>query len=218
MTQKTYRRVTRFLFCFLFLVFFLLYLLLSQRYDRAGVNRGGGGWRNRSLALGAVTVSEVRSGGFILDEFPFPGPTAPEKDDFLKNVLVCRAELINEGGGPVDVTVGIHGTALAEGGGDANPGLCGGFYYYEGETDPIGGDYASLLSDPGAGLKVYDRGERNMELYLAEGAYPTRFRMEPGGARTLVLFFWVDEDEMDFITDLDREGYSVTVKLTSRGA
>lgn len=211
MSQKRYRKLTRFLFVFLFLVFLLLYLLLSRRYDHAGPNGGGTGWRNRSLSLGDVKVSDVRSGGFIVDEFPFSDVTAPGAADFSDRVLVCRTHVQNEGDVAVNVALSIHGTRLGEG--ETPPaGLCGGVYHYAGETDPVGADYAAFLTQ----AQAVDPDPQRFSLWREDDAYP--IRLEAGESRTLVLFFWVDSRSVPTLTDLDRDHYSVTVKLTSRSA
>ena len=211
MSQKTYRRLTRFLFLFLFLVFLLLYLLLSRRYDRASANGGGYGWRNRNLALGDVKISDVRSGGFIVDEFPFGQSTSPAAEDFDRQVAVCRTHIVNEGEVAVNVGMSIHGTRLGEG--DAPLyGLNCGAYTYAGEDDPAGADYAAFLTRTSA---LPPDGQR---LTLWQEPDGGTMRIPAGESRSLVLFVWVDEAEVPTLTDLDRERYSVTVKLTSRAA
>lgn len=215
MTQKQYRRLTHFLFFFLFLVFFLLYLLLSRRYDHASATGGGTGWRDRRLALGTVTISDVRSGGFIVDEFPIPAPTTPEAEDFDRQVLVCRAKLYNEGETAINVSAGIYGTALGQKS-DDDEGLCCAVYHDTGD-DPVSPDYGAFLADGANGFQVSARSEKNLVLYEARSTYPLQFTMDPGETRYLTLIFWVDENVRPAVTDLDRDAYSVTVKLTSRG-
>lgn len=212
MTQKQYRRLTRGLFLFLFLVFFLLYLLLSHSYDHASANGGGTGWRNRKLALEPIQVSEIRSSGFIVDEFPFSGSTDPAAEDFHKRLLVCNAQVTNSGTAAVNVGVSIHGTDLKDGS-PPPEGLCCGFYHYGGE-DPVGEDYAAFLSAPATERLT----EPRLSLWLQERLYPQSFRLEVGETRYLTLFFWVDQSVVPTLTDLDQESYSVTVKLTSRAA
>lgn len=212
MTQKQYRRLTRGLFFFLLLVFFLLYLLLSHQYDRAGPSGGGSGWRNRRLALEPIQVSEVRSSGFIVDEFPFSASTTPTDQDFDQNLLVCAAQVTNTGTVRVNVDVSIHGTDLKDGS-PPPQGLCCGFYHHGGE-DPYQGDYAAFFAPPAAQAL----GEPRLTLWLQEGDSPRSFSLAPGETRYLTLCFWVDQDVLPTLTDLDRESYSVTVKLTSRSA
>lgn len=211
MTQKGYRRLTRFLFTFLFLVFVLLYLLLSQSHDRGSATGGGMGWKSRSLSLGDVAVSETRSGGFIVDEFPFPASTHLGAEDFSRQVLVCRTGVENQGEGAVTVSLSIHGTRLDTE--DTAPeGLNCGVYHYSGVADPVGADYPAFLD------RVQALPPDAQRLTLWQEPDSGRFTLEPGERRELVLFFWVDDGAVPTLTDLDRERYSVTAKLTSRAA
>lgn len=211
MSQKTYRRLTRFLFAFLFLVFVLLYLLLSHGYDRASPTGGGSGWRLRRLELGDVPVSDERSGGFIVDEFPFPASTHPGAAEFDKRLVLCRTAVVNQGEVAVDVALKIYGTRLD---GEETPpaGLNCGAYHYSGEADPVGEDYMAFLD------RAQAAPPDAQALVLWQEAGGGAFRLEAGASRELVLFFWVDDGTVSTLTDLARERYSVTVKLTSRAA
>lgn len=210
MSQRSYRRLTRFLFFFLFLVFFLLYLLLSGRPQYSTQTGGGSGWNERHLTLGDIRVSEVRSSGFIVDEFPIPASTRVGDEDFNENVILCSTSVHNEGEVAVEVTVSIHGSKKNDSG-IPNPGLCCGFYHYPGQGEDPGEDFAALL---GATPWVKTpHGEKNLALYVRDGS---TFRLAPGETRHISLFFWVDADEVPTLTNIERDDYSITVKLTSR--
>lgn len=210
MSQKSYRRLTRILFLLLFLLFLLLYLLLQGKSGGRPGGHGGPNWIERTLPLGDVQVSDVRSGGFIVDEFPIPASTSLGDEAFNENVISVSTSVYNEGELPVTVTPSVYGTQKAENA-DANPGLHCGFYTYSGETDPAGGDFAALLS--GVDWSAAPRHEKALELHIKGEA---AFTLEPGETRRIVLFFWADADVVPTLTDQERNEYSVTVKLTSR--
>ncbi len=212
MSQRNYRRLTRGLFLFLFLVFFLLYLLLSGRPEHSTRTGSGSHWKERHLTLGEVRVSEIRSGGFIVNEFPIPGATRMGDADFNENVLRCSTSVYNEGEVAVEVTASIYGTKKNDVA-ILNPGLCCGFYHRDGAEEAADEDFAALLSSPR--WEKTPRSEKNLELYIQDSS---SFRLEPGETRSLSLLFWVDADHVPTLTNLEREGYSVTVKLTSRQA
>lgn len=212
MTQRGYRRLTHFLFIFLFVVFFLLYLLLSQRKS---ASLAGGGWGNLEKNLGQVELSEIRSGGFIVDRFPLDAAINLSDVDFDENVLTCRATLHNEGVELIKVAMDIYGTVLVNVS-NTNPGLCASYYYYSGGTDPLAPDYAAFLADPGSRFHVYPPEEKHIELRANRLDYPTEFMLEPDETKHLVLLFWVDEAAHPLVTDQDRANYSVTVKFTAR--
>lgn len=216
MSQKTYRRLTRFLFLLLFLLFFLLYLLLSGQpgHRRRGGGGGAGGWEERRLTLGDVQVSEIRSGGFLVQEFPEIESTSVSAGDFPQKLTLCATSVHNEGESAVNVSLAVSGTVHSP---DApvNPGLCCAVYHYAGDADPAGGDYAALLSDGSWTALPHDR--QNLELWISR-LRPMVFQLQPGETRRLVLLFWVDEAVLPTVTELDRNAYSVTVKLTSRAA
>lgn len=210
MSQKSYRRLTRILFLLLFLLFLLLYLLLQGKSGGRPGGHGGPNWIERTLPLGDVQVSDVRSGGFIVDEFPIPASTLLKNGDFNENVIAVSTSVYNEGEVAVTVTPSIYGTQKAENA-NANPGLHCGFYTYSGDTDPAGGDFVALLS--AADWSVVPRQEKALELHVKGEAALT---LEPGETRHAVLFFWVDANAVPTLTDQERNEYSVTVKLTSR--
>lgn len=209
MKPKTYRRLTHLLFAFLFLVFLLLYLLLGGAGIRS--QGKGDGWDTLHTQMGTIELSEVRSGGFALEPLPVQTPTSPGDEEFDRNVLCCEAALHNEGTGAIQVTVSVFGTEVLE---DAasNEGLTGTYLEYPPETDPFdGGKYgawmkaASLTEDPQA---------KNMTLYMT--GPDNRITLEAGETRQVAFLFWVDSDQVQTLTDLQREGYSATVKLISR--
>lgn len=210
MSQKSYRRLTRILFLFLFLLFLLLYLLLQGKSGGRPGGHGGPNWIERTLPLGDVQVSDVRSGGFIVDEFPLPASTSLGDEDFNENVISVSTSVYNEGEVTVTVTPSIYGTQKAENA-NANPGLHCGFYTYSGDIDPASGDYASFLSK--SDWSVTPRHEKALELHIKD---EPAFALAPGETRHVVLFFWADTDVVPTLTDQERNEYSVTVKLTSR--
>lgn len=210
MKPKTYRRLTRFLFLFLFLMFFLLYLLMGGA-GRMPQRGGGSGWGVLHKEMGTIRLSEVRSGGFSLDELPVQDPTRPGEEDFNHNVLRCDATLHNEGEGPIQVTLSIFGTQVLS---TDNQGLTGLWLDYPPGADPFSGkEYAAWLE----GKTLEKSGDAgNMTLYLPRpGA--TTLTLEAGETRQLALLLWVDADEVDILTELDRDQYSVTAKFISRG-
>lgn len=211
MSQKSYRRLTRALFLLLFLLFLLLYLLLQGKSGGRPGGGSGSNWMERTLPLGDIQVSDVRSGGFIVDEFPIPASSLMGSEDFNENIIAVTTTLHNEGDVAVDITPSIYGSRKAEDA-NANPGLCCGFYTYSGEADPAGGDYAAYLS--GGGWTVTPHSEKALELRVREAA----FSIPPGELRHIVLLFWVDEEQLPTLTDLERNSYSVTIKLTSRAS
>lgn len=213
MSQRNYRKLTRFLFLLLFLLFFLLYLLL--RGQTGGRPTGGTGreqWEERHLTLGQIQVSEIRSGGFIVDQFPLPASTVVGDGDFDENVIICATSVHNEVPVTVTVTPSIYGSQTTESG-TPNPGLCGGFYSYGDTADPGSEGYAALLSGPD--WTTIPHGEKALELHIKGSA---AFSLEPGETRQIVLFFWTDGAEVPTLTDRERLEYSVTVKLTSRAS
>lgn len=210
MKPKTYRRLTHFLFAFLFVMFFLLYLLLggAGRMPRKG---GGGGWGKLHREMGTIRLSEVRSGGFALEELPVQEPTELGGENFNENVLRCDATLYNEGEGPIQVTLSVFGTQVL---GTENRGLTGTYTDYSPEEEPFkGGDYAAWLSQVGL---TRDPEGVNMTLYLSGGSSKT-LTLEVGETRQLSVLFWVDAAQVESLTNLDRGEYSATVKLISRG-
>ena len=210
MKPKTYRRVTWGLFCFLFLIFFLLYLLLRNGMG-VGSNGGWGGELVRDL--GTVTLSEVRSSGFIVDEFSFPESTQTDSAEFNQNVVASHAVVLNEGKKTIRVSVSIYGTKIE---GKSNQGLCGAFYYYKGDADPVASDYAKYLRENKTELEISSFEENNMELYVNPSKYPKEILLEPGEQIYFNLFCWVDQAVIQDFTDEQRQAYSATVKLTSR--
>ena len=213
MKPKTYRRVTRGLFCFLFLMFFLLYLLL-----RNGMGIGSnGGWGGGELTrdLGTVALSEVRSSGFIVDEFAFPGVIRTDASAFNQNVVTAHALLLNEGQKTIRVSINIHGTKIE---GKNTQGLCGGFYYYKGDLDPVSGDYAKYIKENKTNIQISSFEENNMVLYVNPSKYPAEIILNPGEQIYLTLFCWVDQAVVPSLTEEQRKAYSVTVKLVSRTA
>lgn len=210
MSQKSYRRLTRFLFLLLFLLFLLLYLLLQGKSGGRPGGHGGPNWIERTLPLGDVRVSDVRSGGFIVDDFPLPASTSLDSGDFNENVIAVSTSIYNEGETAVTVTPSIYGTRKAENA-NANPGLHCAFYTYSGDTDPAGGDFAAFLSN--SDWSVTPHQEKALELHVRGEA---AFTLEPGETRRVILFFWADAAKVPTLTDQERGEYSVTVKLTSR--
>lgn len=210
MTQRSYRRLTRILFLVLFLFFLLLFLLLQGKSSGRVGGQSGPNWIERTLPLGDVLVSEVRSGGFIVDEFPIPASTTLDSEDFNENIIVVTTSVYNTGTETVDVTPSIYGTKKVEGT-ELNPGLNCGFYHYSGDTDPANADIAAFLT--GSGWNAILRGEKDLSLHVKDSA---AFSLAPGETRHLVLFFWVDESRVPTLTDMERSAYSITVKLTSR--
>lgn len=210
MTPKNYRRLTRGLFCFLFLFFLLLYLLLRGNMT-AGPN---GGWGDGVLVkdLGTITLSEIRSSGFILEDFDFPASTQPDAEGFNDNVLRCHALLHNEGEETIRVILSVYGTDHKNNP-SMNKGLCGGFYYYPGETDPVSGNYQAFLTD--GSTPVHAETGDGMKLYIRED-YPQEIHIPAGESYYLDVFCWVDSGTVTFLTDEEESAYSVTVKLTSR--
>lgn len=210
MSQRSYRRLTRFLFFLLALFFSLLYLLMRSSSMNGPTQTDGPQWRERRLTLGEIRVSAVRSGGFLVDSFPIPASTVPEAEDFDKNVIRCSTTVYNEGAEPVDVTVSIYGTRTGADG-ETNPGLHCAFYSSPGDDDPAAPELSALLSQPG--WTEAPHAENALALHTRKGS---PIRLEPGERRGIALFFWTDGGTLPTLTDAVRNGYSVTVKLTSR--
>ncbi|MEG1720345.1 MAG: hypothetical protein RR281_01425 [Pseudoflavonifractor sp.] len=214
MTHKAYRYLTHALFIFLAILFVLLYLLINFN-EKASRTPSAHGWDKLSRNLGTVTVSDVRSGGFILGELPIPASTTLDAEDFDSNVITCRALVKNEGEVTVKVSMDVYGTDLSNGD-PPPPALCGSYRYYESaEAAPTEG-YRSFLKGHMADFTIYHHDEKNMEIYADQAHYPAVFTLAPGESRQFEFFFWADAVALPYLSDLERDAYSVTVKLTSR--
>lgn len=213
MKQKTYRRLTTGLFLFLFLVFVLLYLLLSGNASWNGGKEGDGNdWSKLHKELGVMRISETRSGGFITKEMPLEQSTSLSAPDFDDHVVRCTAQVYNEGTVPVKVDMKVYGTKLTDT--DQNQGLSCALYYHTGENDPVGSEgFAAFVSADGAYRPTQSQ---QLKLYLDETNYPLQFTLKPGETMYLNLCFWVEEAVVPYLTDETAQGYSATVKLTSR--
>lgn len=209
MKPKTYRRLTRLLFFFLFLMFVLLFFLFGGvgRMPQRGEG-GGGGILHREM--GTIHLSEIRSGGFALEELPVQSPSRPGEDTFNENVMRCDATLYNESTGPIQVAVSVFGTHVLE---TANIGLSGTYVDYSAQAAPFPDkDYGSWMA---ARSLQPDEQAKNMALYLPPSATHT-LTLEAGETRQLTVLFWVDSDHVEALTNLDRSQYSATVRLISR--
>ncbi|MEG2455546.1 MAG: hypothetical protein RSC08_04755 [Oscillospiraceae bacterium] len=234
MTERNYRKLTRFLFLLLFAVFLLLYLLLGGKLGgQRDADEGFG--VHGAKKMGVVELSDVLSSGFIVDEFAFTKTTSLQKGtQFDRCLQPFEAEIKNIADVPVQVKLRISGTDISSST-ITNAGLHCFLYYYSGDQDPYAaGGYRAALTAPGSPLETTSHEELDLTLTTDPLQCPLQFQMDPQEELHLMLVFWVDHDEAlarspalahqlggmesDVVDVSFNDQYNVTVKLTSRAA